>query len=117
MLDEVRTVTRDLEIDIDDSEAEVVFKALGNAQRLRILKLLGAEAKNRYASLESVEHSSFYCKSAPQGFGRGGSDSDRLTSSFTWNREGLCRRLQKGLRAAFYRAVSQLNVQWRFPCL
>ena len=45
MLDEVRTVTRDLEIDIDDSEAEVVFKALGNAQRLRILKLLGAEAK------------------------------------------------------------------------
>ncbi len=40
MVEEPLTKVRDLVLDLDSAEAELVFKALGNALRLRILKLL-----------------------------------------------------------------------------
>ncbi len=43
MVEEPLTKVRDLLLDLDSSEAELVFKALGNALRLRILKLLAHE--------------------------------------------------------------------------
>jgi predicted transcriptional regulator len=45
LLEEARLVARDLEIAGDDADAELIFKALGNSQRLRVLRHLGTQTK------------------------------------------------------------------------
>ena len=44
MTEDYTAIIRDLNLDIDDPEAEIVFKALGNVSRLRILQELGHKA-------------------------------------------------------------------------
>ncbi len=51
MIEEPLSKARDLQLDIDSPEAELVFKALGNGLRLRILKLL---ARDHYAVTDII---------------------------------------------------------------
>lgn len=45
VLSEIPSVTRNLNLSIDDNDADVIFRALGNPQRLRILRRLGSQSK------------------------------------------------------------------------